>query len=133
MRLTAWVAAGSALGGALRYGVGGLLPRPDAVAFPWATLLVNVGGSLLIGVVAAGAAGRGEAELPTHWRQFAVNGLCGGFTTFSVLSLESLQLFERAPALGMLNLAATVALCLLAVALGYAAGARALGRGRADG
>ncbi len=128
MRLTLWVAAGSALGGAGRYGIDRALEVVGWAAFPWSTLLVNTLGSLVIGAVAAwAAADPGERSLPGHWRQFAVNGLCGGFTTFSVFNLETLALLERTPALAGANVLATLVLCLIAVALGYAATRRWLG------
>ncbi|MBK5937322.1 MAG: CrcB family protein [Halorhodospira halophila] len=125
MRITLWVAAGSALGGLSRYGVDRLMHVAGWVAFPGGTLLVNTLGSLLIGAVAAwAAADPAERTLPTHWRQFAVNGFCGGFTTFSIFNLETLTLLERAPALAGANVLATTVLCLAAVAIGYAGVAR---------
>ncbi|ABM62678.1 fluoride efflux transporter FluC [Halorhodospira halophila] len=128
MRITLWVAAGSALGGVSRYGVDGVMVAAGWVAFPWGTLLVNTIGSLLIGIVAAWAASDpGERALPVHWRQFAVNGFCGGFTTFSIFNLETLALLERAPAWAGANVLATTVLCLGAVAIGYAVTQRRLG------
>ncbi|MFP4147352.1 MAG: fluoride efflux transporter FluC [Halorhodospira sp.] len=128
MRITLWVAAGSALGGVSRYGLDGVMELAGGVAFPWGTLLVNALGSLLIGIVAAwSAADPGERTLPGHWRQFAVNGFCGGFTTFSIFSLETLALLERAPALAGANVLVTTVLCLGAVAIGYAVTLRRLG------
>ncbi|WP_135467246.1 fluoride efflux transporter FluC [Crenalkalicoccus roseus] len=88
------VAAGGALGSVARYlcSVGALaLLGP---AFPWGTLLVNAAGSFLIGLYAA-LAGPGGPLLPSPAaRHFVMAGFCGGFTTFSIFSLESLRLFE---------------------------------------
>lgn len=81
---------GAGLGGVARYGVGRLFAGPN-FSFPWATLLVNVTGSLLITVFAAAVQSRGYSA-QTH--AFLVVGLCGGYTTFSAFSAETLALMQ---------------------------------------
>ena len=85
------VAVGSGLGGVLRY----LVPCwiGAAKGFPWATLTVNVVGSLLIGLLSGLLARHGGSSVEAV-RCFAVVGFCGGFTTFSTFSNETFRLME---------------------------------------
>ncbi len=69
-----------------------MAPKADAAAFPWATFLINISGSLLIGLL-AGLLHR--SILPGPWRIFVGVGVLGGYTTFSTFSLETLQLLEH--------------------------------------
>lgn len=86
-----WVMLGGSIGSALRYGVGRLLPF-STQPFPWATFCVNLIGSLLIGMLAGYLDKRtAEADL-IRW--FWMSGFCGGFTTFSAFSLETLTLIQ---------------------------------------
>ncbi|WP_290652040.1 CrcB family protein [Aquisalimonas sp.] len=119
MRIWAWVAVGSALGGGVRFVARDLFELLGTLSFPWDTLFVNITGSLLIGFFATLTEPDGRLMLPTHIRQFVMTGFCGGYTTFSILSLESLALIERSPWLGGLNLALTALTCLLAVWCGH--------------
>ena len=112
------VAIGSGLGGVLRY----LVPcwMGAAKGFPWATLTVNVVGSLLIGLLSGLLARHGGSSAESV-RCFAVVGFCGGFTTFSTFSNETFRLLESSQ---WLSAAAYVSLSILAglaaVFLGYA-------------
>ena len=113
-----WVILGSALGGAARYGCSDLAARRLGGGFPWGTLAVNILGSFSIGIVDAAVANGTPA------RQFLTAGLCGGFTTFSAFSLETLQLLNDGHQVRAgLNVSASVATCLIAVLLGHVAGA----------
>jgi fluoride exporter len=87
------IALGSALGGVLRYLLGGLVHLWWARSFPWGTLTVNVVGSTLIGFAWVLLATRGEAGETA--RAFIIIGLLGGFTTFSSFSMETLLLIEQ--------------------------------------
>ena len=91
------VALGGAIGSVLRYQLGRLLTYwlgPQAVtAFPWATLTVNVVGSLFMGMLAGFLARHGHGG--EQWRLFIGVGVLGGFTTFSSFSLETMLLIER--------------------------------------
>jgi CrcB protein len=106
------VAAGGALGSVARYLVGIASTKVFGLSFPWGTLIVNIAGSLLIGVFIELFALR--ADLPQEARVFLTVGICGGFTTFSTFSLDAWVLFER----GELGLAAAyvVASVLLSIA-----------------
>lgn len=86
-----WVMLGGALGSALRFGVGRITPFSYA-SFPWATLCVNLIGSLLIGLLAGYVHKRGPDSESLRW--FLMSGFCGGFTTFSAFSLETLSLIQ---------------------------------------
>lgn len=92
------VALGAALGGAARYLITQAMAPADARALPWATVLINVGGCLLIGLAAPFILG-GNGLPPTHgrepWRWFALVGVLGGFTTFSTFGFESLRLAQQ--------------------------------------
>ena len=119
------VALGSAAGGVLRFALAGWLMRAAGGTFPWGTLAVNVVGCALIGAFAV-CVPPNERGFP--WRLFLLPGLCGGFTTFSAFSLESLTLWrgeevERA----LVYVAASVILCLAAVWGGVQVGARFTG------
>ena len=87
------VFVGAGVGGALRYGVNLLVPRLLGAEFPYHTLLINVAGSLLMGLIAEYFALK--ANLPAHWTLFLTTGVLGGFTTFSAFSLDAALLYER--------------------------------------
>lgn len=87
--MIAAVAAGSALGGVLRYAVGEALATTDPRAFPWGTFTVNLLGCLLAGALAAWS-----HHLGATTRLFLAVGFCGGFTTFSAFSVETMRLLD---------------------------------------
>lgn len=111
------VALGGAAGSLLRYATG-LWLRPWSALFPWATLTVNLAGSLLIGAIWATLAARPGA--PEWVRLGLMTGLMGGFTTLSAVSLETnLLLHSGAAGAALLNLAANTLLGVVACALGF--------------
>lgn len=87
------VGLGSGLGASLRLLLSVLLHQPEAL-WPWATLLVNVLGSFIIGFYATMVGTNGRWQISEPLKQFVLAGFCGGFTTFSVFSLEWLQLLQ---------------------------------------
>jgi CrcB protein len=118
-----WVALGGAIGSIGRYGIALAMVRLAGPRFPWGTLVVNVVGSFIIGYFGALSAGNGRMPAPNEIRLFVLVGFCGGFTTFSSFSLQTLELFRSGEALlGGVNVLGSVALCLAAVWLGVAAG-----------
>ena len=87
-----WVACGGALGSVARYALSGWVQNATGSLFPFGTLAVNIAGSLIIGFVLGLGAGR--FLLAPEWRLFLATGFCGGFTTFSTFSYETLALIE---------------------------------------
>jgi len=123
----ALVALGGALGSVARYGAGALAAHLLGTGFPWGTLLVNLSGSFLIGLIMPLAL-TGTA-ISLEMRIFLTTGIMGGFTTYSSFNHETLALLNaRAYWLAGMNLAATVLGCLVAGALGLAAGRAVAGR-----
>ena len=123
-----WIGLGSALGGMARYGCSGLAARYIGATFPWGTLIVNVSGSVVIGFLASLAVTDGRLLISPDARAFLMIGVCGGFTTFSAFSIESLDLVRDGDWLWAgANVVLSVVLCLLAVWLGYM-GATAISR-----
>lgn len=119
-----WIAIGSALGGVARYWCSLMAARVLGETFPWGTLIVNIVGSLIIGFFATIAGPDGRLFVGTTARQFVMVGLCGGFTTFSSFSLQTLNLMHDGEWLYVgLNIGASVILCLLAVWIGHVAAA----------
>lgn len=118
-----WIGLGSGLGGAARYAATGVIARLLGATFPWGTLAVNVAGSAVIGWLAAMTTPEGRVLAPPAARQFLMVGLCGGFTTFSTFSLETLRLLHDGQfAKALANVGASLLLCLAGVWLGYALG-----------
>lgn len=120
-----WVAIGSALGGVGRFWLNGIASARWGETFPWGTMLINVTGSLVLGVIAALASPEGRMDSPSRAfaTQFLMIGLCGGYTTFSSFSLQTLNLLrdrEWLDAIG--NVVLSVVLCLVAVWLGWLLG-----------
>jgi fluoride exporter len=108
------------LGGMARYWCTGFAARMLGETFPWGTLLVNITGSLIIGFFATLTGPDGRIFASSTVRQFVMIGLCGGYTTFSSFSLQTLNLAndgEWLQAGG--NIIGSVVLCLLAVWLGH--------------
>jgi fluoride exporter len=87
---------GSGLGGMARYGVGMLVARWSATAFPWGTLIVNIAGAALMGLVMGTFAAK-EIDHPAL-RLFLTTGILGGFTTWSTFSLDAVTLWQRGEA-----------------------------------
>ncbi len=114
-----WVAAGGAIGSALRYGVNVWSGRALGVDFPWATLIVNVLGCMGMGLFVGGMALK--FSVSNDMRAFLTTGILGGFTTFSAFSLDFAVLLERkAYAPAMLYGAASVGLSIAAIFAGLA-------------
>lgn len=115
------VALGSAVGGMARYGVATVGARWLGVVFPWGTLAVNIIGSAFIGWLSSAL-----PMQPPSQRLFWMTGICGGFTTFSAFSLETMNLVrEGESGRALLYVLASLTLCGLAVL-----GGATLGRGR---
>jgi CrcB protein len=116
---TALVALGGAIGSVARYWLVSLA-APVSRGMPWGTVLINILGSFAIGLFGTLTLSHGRYPAPESARLFFMVGVCGGFTTFSAFSLQTLDLL-RAGAVGraLLNIAASVLLCLAAVALGH--------------
>ena len=122
MGLYLWIAIGSAIGGVARYWCSGVAARLIGETFPWGTLIVNVVGSFIIGFFATLTGPDGRVFVGTTARQFVMVGLCGGYTTFSSFSLQTLTLMSDGEWLqASFNIASSVVLCLLAVWLGHIA------------
>jgi CrcB protein len=110
---------GGGLGAALRHGVNLVSARWFGVAFPWHTLIENVTGSLVMGLLAGYFALKGDAS--QHWRLFLTTGILGGYTTFSAFSLDAMVLYERGEtALAALYVAGSVALAIGGLVAGLA-------------
>ncbi|MGL4965331.1 MAG: fluoride efflux transporter CrcB [Inquilinus sp.] len=122
-----WVAAGSALGGMARYWCSGFVAERAGEAFPWGTLIINVLGSFVIGLFGGLTGPDGRFLVSPDVRIFVMVGLCGGYTTFSSFSLQTLTLMQDGEwARAGANVVLSVVLCLLAVWLGVAAAGTAL-------
>ena len=122
------VAAGGALGSVGRYWLTVFVATRLGETFPHATLLINVLGSLVIGAFGAATLPSGAYPLGDAWRLFVMVGICGGFTTFSAFSLQTLMLLRGGvPAAAALNVVLSVALCLASVAVGWWLGSRLAG------
>ena len=118
----AWVMAGSAIGGVLRYWLSGLAATHISDTFPIGTMLINISGSFVIGFFAALTGPDGRVFASSDTRQFVMTGICGGFTTFSSFSLQSMNLANDGEfALAGVNVVGSVVLCLVAVWLGVIA------------
>jgi fluoride exporter len=111
-----WVAIGGALGTTGRYWLSGVVAQTIGETFPWGTLLINVTGSLLIGFFATLTGPDGRVFVGSTARQFVMIGICGGYTTFSSFSLQTLNLMNDGEWLyAGSNIIFSVALCLIAV------------------
>jgi fluoride exporter len=119
------VATGGGLGSLARWAVSLLALQAFGAAFPWGTLGVNVIGSFLIGLYFTVTEPDGRYLIAPAARQFVLAGFCGGFTTFSAFSLETLSMLrQQAWGLAVLYVTSSVILWLVGVWLGHAMGLR---------
>jgi CrcB protein len=121
----AWiaVAVGGALGSVARFWLAGAMTALTGPRFPWGTLLINVLGSFVIGLVAGITLTPARVGMHPDIRIFLMTGVCGGFTTFSAFSLQTLELLqigEVVPAFGYAI--GSVILCVVATYCGWLLG-----------
>jgi CrcB protein len=116
------VFVGGGIGAALRHGVNLLSAQLFGTSFPFATLIENVTGSLVMGLLAGYFAFRGG--VPQHWQLFLTTGILGGYTTFSAFSLDAALLYER----GQIGLAAVYVLASVLLSIAGLFGGLALVR-----
>jgi CrcB protein len=125
-----WIAAGGALGSVARYALSGAIARLAGDGFPWGTILVNISGCFIIGLLAVLTGPDSRVSPSADVRQFLLVGVCGGYTTFSSFSLQTLTLLRGGePAAAAGNVALSVIACVIAVWIG-AIGGQALNPAR---
>lgn len=117
------VAVGGALGSLARFWMTGAVAAVTGVRFPWGTLLINILGAFVIGVVAGLTLTPARMGMHPDLRIFLMVGICGGFTTFSAFSLQTLELMQGGAVVpALLYVIASVLLCVLFVWFGWALG-----------
>jgi len=122
------IAAGGALGSVARAWIATAVTRFTGPQFPWGTILINLLGSFVIGLFGTLTTTQARFPASAEARAFVMIGLCGGFTTFSSFSLQTLELARNGrPFQAFANIAVSVIVCLAAVALGHY-GATAINR-----
>ena len=115
-----WIFIGGGLGSVARWWASGLIADRFGQSFPWGTLFVNVSGSFVIGLFATATGTEGRWLAPASFRQFFMLGICGGYTTFSSFSIQTLALAQEGEWLKAgANSILSVALCLLGVWVGH--------------
>jgi CrcB protein len=118
-----YVAIGGALGSMARFWLANTMAMLTGAEFPWGTLLINIIGSFVISFFGTLTGASPRFAVPNEARVFVTVGLCGGFTTFSSFSIQTLELVRTGqPGRAGLYVAASVVLCLAACALGFVAG-----------
>jgi protein CrcB len=116
-----YIALGGAIGSVARAWTTNAMVRMVGAGFPWGTILINVVGSFIIGFFGALTASDGRFQVHGDARAFVMIGICGGYTTFSSFSLQTLDLIrDGKPGAAFANIGLSVLLCLLAVSAGYA-------------
>jgi CrcB protein len=121
MQAVVLVFLGAGLGGVLRHGVNIAAARVLGVDFPYGTAIINVSGSLIMGLLVGWLTFRVEAGWTQHVRLFVATGVLGGYTTFSTFSLETVLLIERNQiGLAALYVGGSVALGVLGLWAGLA-------------
>ncbi|ATR22418.1 CrcB family protein [Roseomonas mucosa] len=124
------VMIGGALGTLARYAVS-VLALPISRDLPWGTILINVAGSFVIGFFGTLTLAHGRFPVSENIRLFVMIGLCGGFTTFSSFSLQTLDLLRSGAVLrASINIVASLLLCIGAVAVGHTIAAHVNGGAR---
>lgn len=117
------LALGGALGTVARYGLS-MWAMPISQQLPCGTLMINILGSLLIGFFGTLTLDDGKYPVSEQVRLFIMVGVCGGFTTFSAFSLQTLELLRAGAGMrAVLNILLSVGLCVGAVAVGHLAAA----------
>ncbi len=115
-----WVAIGGALGSVARFWLGNAMAMAVGSEFPWGTLLINVLGSFVISFFGMLTGTTDRFAVPYEARVFVTVGICGGFTTFSSFSLQTIELMRTGQAgRAGIYVAASLILCLAACALGF--------------
>ena len=113
------VMLGGAFGTLARYLIG-VAAVPISQDLPWGTIIINIAGSFIIGFFGTMTVAHGRFPAPETVRLFVMVGICGGFTTFSSFSLQTLDLLRAgAPFRAGVNIVASVMLCVLATAVGH--------------
>jgi CrcB protein len=121
----AWVAValGGAIGSVGRFWLTGAMTALTGPRFPWGTLLINILGSLVIGLVAGISLTAHRVSMHPDIRIFLMTGICGGFTTFSAFSLQTLELLQSGDTVPALGYAiGSVVLCVVATYGGWVLG-----------
>jgi fluoride exporter len=121
----AWiaVAVGGALGSMARFWLAGAMTALTGPRFPWGTLLINVLGSFVIGLVAGVTLTPARVGMHPDIRIFLMTGVCGGFTTFSAFSLQTLELLQTGDVVPAFGYAiGSVILCVVATYCGWLLG-----------
>ena len=115
-----YIALGGAIGSVARYAVSSSVARATHEVFPWGTLTANISGCFVIGLFAVLTGPDGRIPASPDVRQFVMVGICGGYTTFSSFSLQTLDLLRSSNLTrAAINVAVSVVLCVSAVALGH--------------
>lgn len=117
MKILLLVGSGGFLGSVFRYLAGYLVSAKNSPVFPWGTFSVNLIGSFIMGALIAMSL---KSLINSDWRFFLATGFCGGFTTFSAFSYESIQLMNAGrPGLAGIYIISSVLFGLLAAYAGF--------------
>jgi CrcB protein len=114
------VGLGGALGSVARYWMSFAVTRWCGDAMPWGTIVVNITGCFIIGLFSAATTAKGVMPASHNMREFFMVGICGGYTTFSAFSLQTLTLADQGQwTRAAMNVVLSVVVCLIAVWLGH--------------